>query len=71
MPDVMPTSHVAAVASRTDKFIKISSMFLKEERICYRMMVYYTLFGFQSIVRSRVGKLEFALDEKQTFLKET
>jgi len=45
IPDMTTTSLVeaaAAVAPRTGKIIKNSLMFLKKEKMCYKM-VYYTL----------------------------
>jgi len=36
------TSLVAVVAPRTDKIVKNGPVFLKREKICYKM-VYYTL----------------------------
>jgi len=44
-------------------------MFLKEEKICYKM-VYNTLcLGSANLQRNRVGKLEFKQTKKPTFLK--
>jgi len=43
MPDMTPTSLAAAVAPRTGKSLKIAAVFLKEEKIFYKL-VYYTLY---------------------------
>jgi len=59
MPDMTPTPLAAAVAPCTSKIIK---KFLKEEKICYKM-VYYT----HSIVRNCVGKLKFKKTKNRFF----
>jgi len=43
MPDMTPTSLAAAVVPRTGKIIKNGTVFLKEEKIYYKM-IYYTLY---------------------------
>jgi len=40
-------------ASHVQKLQNIVSVFLKEEKICYRMV------NYNSIIRNRVGKFEF------------
>jgi len=40
MPDMTPTSLAAAVAPRTGKIIKNGPVFLKEEKIFYKIMYY-------------------------------
>jgi len=42
MPDMTPTSLVAAVALRIGNSLKTASMFLKVEKMLYKI-VYYTL----------------------------
>jgi len=54
-----PTSFAVPVAPRTGKIIKNGLlMFLKDEKICYKM-VYYTLYLSKPIARNCVAKLEF------------
>jgi len=50
------TSLVAVVAPRTGKIIKNGPVFLKKEKICYKM-VYYTLYLSTPIVRNLVTKI--------------
>jgi len=53
MPDMTPTSSVAAVVSLTSKFIKNASVCLKKKKIYYKI-VYYTLcFGSVNCQKSR------------------
>jgi len=58
MGDMTPTSLAVAVAPRTGKIIKNGLMFLKEKKICYKM-VYYTI--------SRVTRVEFTQTKKGLF----
>jgi len=54
------TSLVAVIAPHTDKIIKMASMFLKKENICYKMVRHITLCIYvKPIVRNRVTMLEF------------
>jgi len=56
------TSLVAAVVPCTGKFIKNNLMFLKEEKIYYKMVCF--VFTLSQPVMNRVVKLEFAQTKK-------
>jgi len=55
MPDMTPTSLAADVAPRKAKLLKMAYMFLKEQKICYKMV--------KPIVRNRVLDPSFRIIE--------
>jgi len=43
--DLTPTSLAVAVAPRKAKSLKMASLFLKEEKICYKLVHYHFIFS--------------------------
>jgi len=64
MSDMMPMSLVAVLAPRRQNYFNMTSVFLKEEKICYKKWYITLCIYFKPIVRNRVTKLEFRETKK-------